>query len=193
MEDELLSLQAELESGLTELGQTEAKRLEALQVRITVSFFQCFAFFLCCSGQCFWSVFICSSILGCIPIRIRIQGFYDQKLKTFTGIQKLNIFWSKIAIYLSLGLHKGRPSYRRSLQPSKEKIQHFKTWNFSLFFFNFRGSFCSPSWIRIRIPNLDRTRINWPDWFRIEDLFISTFWETCIPRRWLRRGYFSIF
>jgi hypothetical protein len=37
VEDELLSLQAELESGLTELGQTEAKRLEALQVRLTVS------------------------------------------------------------------------------------------------------------------------------------------------------------
>jgi len=27
----------------------------------------------------------------------------------------------------SLGLHKGRLSYRRSLQPSKENIQHFKT------------------------------------------------------------------
>ncbi len=26
-----------------------------------------------------------------------------------------------------LGLHKGRPSYSRSLQPSKENIQHFKT------------------------------------------------------------------
>jgi hypothetical protein len=38
VEDELLSLQAELESGLTELGQTEAKRLEAIQVRLTVTF-----------------------------------------------------------------------------------------------------------------------------------------------------------
>jgi hypothetical protein len=27
---------------------------------------------------------------------------------------------------IALGLHKGRPSYRRSLQSSKEKIQHFK-------------------------------------------------------------------
>jgi hypothetical protein len=25
-----------------------------------------------------------------------------------------------------LGLHKGHPSYRRNLQPSKENIQHFK-------------------------------------------------------------------
>ncbi len=31
-------------------------------------------------------------------------------------------FWSKIATYLSLGLHKGRQSYRRNLQPSKENI-----------------------------------------------------------------------
>jgi hypothetical protein len=32
----------------------------------------------------------------------------------------------KLAIYLSLGLHKGHSSYRRSSQPSKETIQHFK-------------------------------------------------------------------
>jgi hypothetical protein len=32
----------------------------------------------------------------------------------------------KIAIYISLGLHKGHPSYRRSFQLSKENIQHFK-------------------------------------------------------------------
>ncbi len=49
-------------------------------------------------------------------------------------------FWSKVVIYLSLGLHKGRPSYRRSLQPSKENIQHFKTWN--LCFLHFLGNFC---------------------------------------------------
>ncbi len=42
--------------------------------------------------------------------------------------------WSKIAIYLSLGLHKGRPRYRRSLQPSKENIQYLKTWKFWTFF-----------------------------------------------------------
>jgi hypothetical protein len=35
----------------------------------------------------------------------------------------LNFFFgSKILIYLSLGHHKGRLSYRRSLQPSKENI-----------------------------------------------------------------------
>jgi hypothetical protein len=42
-------------------------------------------------------------------------------------------FWSKLAIYLSLGLHKGRLSYRRSLQSSKENIQHFKRWKFCPF------------------------------------------------------------
>ncbi len=52
---------------------------------------------------------------------------------------------------VSLGLHKGRPSYRRSLQPSKENIQHFKTWNFLIFFY-FCGSFL-PSWTRILNPD----------------------------------------
>ncbi len=65
--------------------------------------------------------------------------------------------WSKIA-----GLYKGGPSYRRILQPSKENIKHFETWNFLTFFF-FCGSFL-PSWIRTRI----RNRIHWPDWIRIQ-------------------------
>jgi hypothetical protein len=33
----------------------------------------------------------------------------------------------KTTIYISLGLHKGRSSCKRSLQLSKENIQHFKT------------------------------------------------------------------
>ncbi len=61
---------------------------------------------------------------------IHIQGFDDQKLGKITAKKNFIFFWSKIAIYLSLGLHIGRPSHRRSLQPSKENIQHFKTWNF---------------------------------------------------------------
>ncbi len=99
-------------------------------------------------NQCFGSVFIWSGS-GSIqrfrqntdpdpdqdPVRIRIQSRF------------------KIAIFLSLGLNKGRPSYRRSLQPSKENIQHFKTWN-CLIFFYFCESFLS-SCIRIRIPNPD--------------------------------------
>jgi hypothetical protein len=62
-------------------------------------------------------------------------------------------FGSKTTIDLSLGFFKGRPNYRRSLQLSKENIQHFKTLNFLIFFY-FYGSFL-PSWIRIRIPNTD--------------------------------------
>jgi hypothetical protein len=36
-------------------------------------------------------------------------------------------FFGKIAIYFSVSLHEGRPRYRRSLQLSKENMQHFKT------------------------------------------------------------------
>jgi hypothetical protein len=54
-------------------------------------------------------------------IPIRIQGFDVQKL------EKIKKFAFKTTIYLSLDLNKGRPSYRKSLQPSKENIQHFKT------------------------------------------------------------------
>ncbi len=74
--------------------------------------------------------------------------------KKFTAEQNLFKFLSKIAIYLSPGLHKGCLSYRRSLQPSKENIQYFKKRNFINFFFYFCGIFW-PSWIRIRIPSAD--------------------------------------
>jgi hypothetical protein len=60
---------------------------------------------------------------GSGPDTILIQG-----LKKCTAEKKFKIFLkSKIAIYLSLGLNKGRPSNRRSLQLSKENIQLFKT------------------------------------------------------------------
>jgi hypothetical protein len=55
-------------------------------------------------------------------MRIRIQGFDDQKLKKFYSE---NLFIKNCN--LSLGLQKGRPSHRRSLLPSKKNIQHFKT------------------------------------------------------------------
>jgi hypothetical protein len=53
------------------------------------------------------------------PDPIRIQGFNDQKLKKMTAEKKFNFFLSNTAIYLSLGLHKVYPSYRRSLQLTK--------------------------------------------------------------------------
>jgi hypothetical protein len=50
-----------------------------------------------------------------------------QNWKKFTAGKFFKFVFNKVAIYLSLGLHKEHPSYRRSLQPSKENIQHFKT------------------------------------------------------------------
>ncbi len=93
---------------------------------------------------------------------IRIQGFYDQK---FQKIYSWKYFFSsKTTIYLSLGFHEGRPSYRRSLQPSKENIQRFKRWNLLTFFYFLRSFLLS--WIQIRIqgsplnPDPIRIRIN---------------------------------
>jgi hypothetical protein len=60
----------------------------------------------------------CGCALVSMQIRIQIQGFDDQK---FGRNLQLN-FYFIFAIYLSLGLHKERPSYRRSLHPSKENI-----------------------------------------------------------------------
>ncbi len=119
-----------------------------------------------------------SSILSWIPIRI--QGFWWPKIEknlqlkkkfNFFFCQKLKkiyswkknltfFFWAKTTIYLSLGLHKGGPRYKRILQ----NIQHFKTWNF----FSSVGHLCPPgskygSGFRIRI------RIHWPDWIRIRN------------------------
>ncbi len=97
------------------------------------------------------------------PDPIRIQGFNDQNWKKITA-EFFFFFWSKSAIYLSLGLHKVCPSYRRSLQLSKEAIQHFKTWtftNFSIFVGHFPlldpdpdpQTRLNPDPIRIRIHN----------------------------------------
>ncbi len=90
--------------------------------------------------------------------RYRIQGFDDQKLKINLQL-KINwiFFLIKIAIKLSLGLHKIRTSYRKSLQLSKKKIQHFKTWKFFTFFYVCRSFL--PSWIRIQKLKLMRIRL----------------------------------
>ncbi len=110
-----------------------------------------------------------STILGWIPIRTRIHpnpGFWWPKIEKKLLLKKKTFFWIKNynTIYLSLGLHKGFLSRRRSLQTSKENIQHFKTWNF-LIYSTFESHFC-PRWsgsgFQIRI------RINWPDWIGIQ-------------------------
>ncbi len=83
--------------------------------------------------------------------------------KKITAEKKLNFFGSKTTIYLALGLHKERLSYRRSLQLSKEAIQHFKNELLN-FYSTSVGHFCPPgSGSRFRI----RIRIHWPDWIRI--------------------------
>ncbi len=65
-------------------------------------------------------------------IRIQIHGFDDQNWKKIYSWKTVILFKSKIAIYLSLGLHKGRPSYRRSRRASKENTAK-KFLNFFLF------------------------------------------------------------
>ncbi len=101
--------------------------------------------------------------------RIRIQygsrALMTKNWKKITPEKKVNFFLSKTAIYLSLGLHKVCPGYRRSLQLTKEAIQHFKTWIFSTFV----GHSCPPgsgsgSVFKLRI----RIRIQWSDWIRIQ-------------------------
>ncbi len=121
--------------------------------------------FLWCLSQGFGSVFIL--------IRIQIQhfrlntdpdpdpGFLWRKIEKNYSWKKKN-FGSKNTIFLFFqGLHKRRPSYKRSLHLSKKNIQLFKTWNFLMSFF-FYWSFLS-SWFRIRIPNTDPDPLTWSE------------------------------
>ncbi len=90
----------------------------------------------CCGSVLIWSG---SSILGRIPIRIRIQSrsrvLMTKNWTKFTAVKNFILFFlSKTTSYLSLGLHKRRPSYRRSLQLSKKNnpvLQIIKFLNFS--------------------------------------------------------------
>jgi hypothetical protein len=73
-------------------------------------------------------------------------GFWRPKTEDKNTAEIFFFFFfyeKKIAIYLSLGLHKGPPSYRRSLQP-------WILFNFFLCLW-----VILPSWFRIRIVNLD--------------------------------------
>jgi hypothetical protein len=56
-----------------------------------------------------------------IRIWFWIQGYEGKSLQLKKKIDR------KLLIKLFLGLYKGRASYRRSLQPAKENILHFKT------------------------------------------------------------------
>jgi hypothetical protein len=80
-------------------------------------------------GSVFTSYGSGSSILGWIPIRIQSRSRVNMTKKWEKFItEKKCFFFYQTTIYLSLCLHKGRPSYKRSLQLSKENIQHFKTF-----------------------------------------------------------------
>ncbi len=83
-----------------------------------------------------------SSFLGWIPIRSGSNpdpdpGFWWPNIEKSIQLKKITFF--KIENYniptVFLGLHKGRPSYRRSLQPIKENILHLKTWKFLIFLY----------------------------------------------------------
>jgi len=91
---------------------------------------------------------------GTVPIRIQVQDFDDQKLKKCTAETK--IFWSKTAIYLFLGLHKGRPSYRRSFRPQKRisRSSNMKCIQFFLFLWVI-FTLLDPDRIRFPNPNPD--------------------------------------
>jgi hypothetical protein len=54
------------------------------------------------------------------------RALMTKKFKQMTSEKKKKKFCTKTTMYLSLGLHKERPSYRRSLQLSKEAIQTSK-------------------------------------------------------------------
>jgi hypothetical protein len=53
-------------------------------------------------------------------IRIQTDKKTVKKEKSSVAADKTTIFVSKIAVYLSLGLHKGRSSSSRSLIPQKQ-------------------------------------------------------------------------
>ncbi len=130
--------------------------------------------------QCRWSSLILGFRISIHLIRIRIQHF---RLKTDSdpGLwwPKLvkNYSWKKIKFFLdqklqftflSQGLHKGRPSYKRILHLSKEDIQHLKTWNFLIFFLLLWVIFAllDPDPLTWLNPDLIRTRILNPSWFQ---------------------------
>ncbi len=70
------------------------------------------------------------------PVPDPALGFCWPKIEK-NLLKKCILFWSKTTIYCTLLylLLKGCPSYRSSLQPSKENIQHFKNEICKLFLF----------------------------------------------------------
>jgi hypothetical protein len=69
-----------------------------------------------------------------IKINYTVSCKKKKKRKKKKKIVSNLFFYIKNCIYLYLGLLKGRRSYRKSVQPSKENIQHLKKWNWLTFF-----------------------------------------------------------
>jgi hypothetical protein len=67
------------------------------------------------------------SIFGQCGSGSRALKTKNYKIYICTSGKNPVFFLPKIAIYFSLGLLEGRPSYSRSLQHTKENIQLFKT------------------------------------------------------------------
>ncbi len=84
----------------------------------------------------------------------------------------------KITIFLSLGLHKGHPRYKREALSSQKRTSSSSKQEISKFFY-FCGSFF-PSLIRIQIPNTD------PDtqpWFSLQQ--VRKLVPSCSPKSFL--------
>jgi hypothetical protein len=74
-----------------------------------------------------------------------------KKLKKLTSGEKGYIFNQQLQFTLPFASTKERPSYSKSLHPSKENIQHFKTCNFSTF------SICVGNFFALLDPNSNPT------------------------------------
>ncbi len=97
-----------------------------------------------------------SSILGWIPIRIRV--LMTKNWKNLQLKKNSTFFGSKIAVYLPLGLQKKKSNLQK-FSALKIKLSALQNMNFHNFFY-FCGSFLH-SWIRIWI------RIHWSCWMQI--------------------------
>jgi hypothetical protein len=95
-----------------------------------------------------------------------LSGFGSRVLMTknckMLQLEKITFFYQKFQYtYFSPCLHEGRPSYRESLQLSKENTQHFKKIHFFTYFFclSFSATWIR-IWIRILSANLDPSNQN---------------------------------
>jgi hypothetical protein len=99
---------------ITGIGMTETKPLRMVRTRVSGS-----TLILCGSGS---------------------RVFDDQKIAKHLQLKNLYFLKKKIAIYFSLGLHKGRLIYRRSLQPfERERKSRTSKREISLLFLFFWG------------------------------------------------------